>query len=149
MQGVMLKLLRGLMLPSGRPQALPWTCFNGFQPRQRRRVVDNFTITEMKDILQYSEPEAAALKGLKEELKARLLKLTAVVQTLKAHEVASAAALAEVASTPAPAEDQPMPRETAEPPSIESSDDLASIYGAGSSVDSAQVGEEVSCGVMR
>ena len=112
----------------------------------------------MKDILQYSEPEAAALKGLKDELKARLLKLTAVVQTLKAHEVASAAALAEVASTPAPAEDQPMPRapvaplpppETAEPPRIESTDDLASISGAYSSVDSAQVGEEVSSGVMR
>ena len=43
-----------------------------------RGVVDNFTIKEMKDILQYSEPAAAAPKGLKEELKARLLKLPTV-----------------------------------------------------------------------
>ena len=114
-----------------------------------RGVVDNFTIKEMKDILQYSEPAAAAPKGLKEELKARLLKLPTVAQALKAHEVASAAAIVAAATgrtgdppmPPAPA--APLqPPATAEPPRIERSDPAA-ITGADSSVASAQAGEEV------
>ena len=113
------------------------------------RVVDNFTIKEMKDILQYSEPPAVAPKGLKEELKARLLKLPTVAQALKAHEVASAAAIVAAATgrtgdppmPPAPA--APLqPPATAEPPRIERSDPAA-ITGADSSVASAQAGEEV------
>ena len=120
------------------------------------RVVDNFTIKDIKDILQYSEPEAAAPKGLKEELKARLLKLPTVVQALKAHEVASAAAASvEVAPTralvtgcpPMPAAPPPQPPpEAAEPPSIEKERPVASISGEGSSVDSAQVGIESPAG---
>ena len=120
------------------------------------RVVDNFTIKDIKDILQYSEPEAAAPKGLKEELKARLLKLPTVVQALKAHEVASAAAASqEVAPTralvtgcpPMPAAPPPQPPpEAAEPPAIEKERHVASISGEGSSVDSAQVGVESPAG---
>ena len=80
-----------------------------------RRAEDIFTIKELKEILQYFEPEATTPKKLKDKIKVGLLKLPMVVQSLKTNEVASAAAFPEVPWTPVPAGDQPMPPAPAAP----------------------------------
>ena len=80
-----------------------------------RRAEDIFTIKELKEILQYFEPEATTPKKLKDKIKFGLLKLPMVVQSLKTNEVASAAAFPKVPWTPVPAGDQPMPPAPAAP----------------------------------